>query len=87
MADFYNNVMNKIEMETDKDLRNDKTLKEMILYDINDHNYSYDLEYKFHMWIYYSRSIDKDSGEGGDGDHSSIANDVSNVRIRYNSSL
>lgn len=81
-TDFYTNVMNKIEMETDKDLRNNKTLKEMILYDFNNHNYPYDLDYKLHMWIYYSKNIDKDKD-----DHSSIANDVSNIRIRYNSSL
>jgi len=83
MTDHYNIIMNKIEMETDKDMRNNKTLKEMILYDYNDHNYPYDLDFKLHMWIYYSRCIDKDNG----GDHSSIANDVSNIRIRYNASL
>ena len=83
MTDFYNTVMNKIEMETDKDLRHDKTLKEMILYDINDHNYPYDLDYKLHMWIYYSKIIDKDDSP----DNCSIANEVSNIRIRYNSSL
>ena len=77
--------MNKIEMETDKDMRKDTHLEKMILYDLNDHNYPYDLDYKLHMWIYYSRCIDKDSGD--DDDHSSIANDVSNIRIRYNSSL
>lgn len=78
-TNFYTTVMNKIEMETDKDLRKDNILKEMILYDFNDHNYPYDLDYKLHMWIYYSRNIDND--------HYSIANDVSNIRIRYNSSL
>jgi hypothetical protein len=84
-TNFYTTVMNKIEMETDKDLRKDNILKEMILYDFNDHNYPYDLDYKLHMWIYYSRHIDKDND--GNDDHSSIANDVSNIRIRYNSSL
>jgi hypothetical protein len=81
-TNFYTTVMNKIEMETDKDLRKDNILKKMILYDFNDHNYPYDLDYKLHMWIYYSRNIDKDKD-----DHYSIANDVSNIRIRYNSSL
>jgi len=84
MTDFYTTVMNKIKMETDKDLRNNKTLKEMILHDFNDRNYPYDLDYKLHMWIYYSKHINTDACDDG---HSSIANDVSNIRIRYNSSL
>jgi hypothetical protein len=71
-------------MEIGKDLRNDKTLKKMILYDLNDTEYPYDTDYKLHMWIYYSRYIDKDTACC---DSMNIANEVSNVRIRYNSSL